>query len=156
MKRLYASTAVVAALALAGLSGAAGTDGKGSERKAREAYGSFYKAVRARDLDGVMMTVDVPWAGFGDVLTDRQDLRKRLKKVLDHVRDEELAEIKIKEVLSYPAFCERFKKYRGTATFKQIDALKLTSDSWVILEHPEGAVFLRVREGKCLVAGRLR
>jgi hypothetical protein len=121
--------------------------------KAKEIHGQFVKAIKAKDLDGMMKLVDVPRIGFSkEVIRDEKDLKKALKSFLDSIEDPAKVKADIKEVLSYATFREKFKDKKEV--LKLLNALKLTNDDRVIVEA-NAAIVIRIRDGKAKVVGVL-
>jgi hypothetical protein len=126
---------------------------KKADDKAKEIHGQFVKAIKAKDLDGMMKLVDVPWIGFSkEVIKDEKDLKKALKGFLDSIEDPAMVKADIKEILSYAKFREKFKDKKEA--LKLLDVLKLTNDDRVIVEA-SAAIIIRIRDGKAKVVGVL-
>jgi hypothetical protein len=134
-------------------SSVAAQDNKADD-KAKEIHGQFVKAIKAKDLDGMMKLVDVPWIGFSkEVIRDEKVLKKALKDFLDSIEAPSKVKADIKEVLSYPKFHhEKFKDKKEV--LKLLDELKLTKEDRVIVEA-NAAMIIRIRNGKAKIVGVL-
>src|SRR5471030_1965343 len=110
MSKLVFCFGMVLGLVLSLSGSAVAAQDKKTDDKAKEIHGQFVKAIKAKDLDGMMKLVDVPWIGFSkEVIRDEKDLKKALKGFLDSIEDPAKVKADIKEVLSYPKFREKFK-----------------------------------------------
>jgi DNA polymerase III delta prime subunit len=141
-------TACLIIVAAAGPAVAADAD---TDKQAKEIYGQLFKAIKAKDLDGVMKLVDVPWFGLGkDVVKDEEEVKKRFKEFLDRIKDTSELKVDIKEVMSYAQFREKHKDKKDL--LKLLDELKLTKEDRV-LQVFQAAVLVRIRDGKAKVVG---
>ena len=139
-------------LILASMAGAASADDASDDKLAKEIHGQLYKAIKAKELDGVMKLVDVPWFGLGkEIVKDEKELKKRFKELLDSIKDTSELKSEVKEVLSYSKARDKFKKQKNL--FKLIEELKLTENDRVIIQASNAAVLVRIRDGKAKVVG---
>jgi hypothetical protein len=151
MVRFNAWGLVTACLIIVAAAGPAVAADADADKQAKEIYGQLFKAIKAKDLDGVMKLVDVPWFGLGKgVVKDEKEVKKRFKEFLDNLKDTSELKVDIKEVMSYAQFREKYKDKKDL--LKLLDEMKLTKEDRVIVAS-QAAVVVRIRDGKAKVVG---
>ena len=131
---------------------------KKSDEQAKEIVRKFFKALQARDVEGSLKMMDVPWVGLfsNELVKDRQELKKQWAKFLKEVKFAGEPKLEIKQVLTFPQFREKYKERLGKTT-KALDQLKLTADDRVVLEQSGksggSAILVRMRDGKSKIVG---
>lgn len=154
---------LVAAAALAGIATGVAAQEKGdkTDTVAKETVEQFFKAFKAKDLDGLMKTVDVPFCREGGRNIDkRDDLKQLLQKALD-VRDPSKDTLVIKLVTTLP----KFEASEGKFTDNERKAVEevLGKDHRVVKvewNRSEGGksmylIFVRLEKGKAKVVGMI-
>jgi hypothetical protein len=145
--------AVVLMIAIAGsLASAADKD----EDKAKEAALAFLKAVKAKDLDAVMKTVDVPFLieGNSETIAKSDELKDAMKMFLTKVQPDKVP-MELGKALDVPAV----KKLLDEKKAKQAEAIeKVLGDTgyavFILKDGKErGALFVRLKDGKAAVVG---
>src|SRR5688572_21683849 len=81
------------------------SDAEKADAVARELAETLCKAVLARDLDGVMKVVDVPWcADTREIIEDRDVVREEFRRSFARGRDFSRARVHIRKVATLAAF----------------------------------------------------
>jgi len=149
--------AVPLMIAIAGsLASAADKD----EDKAKEAALAFLKAVKAKDLDAVMKTVDAPFLndekGEIKVIEKIEDLKTDLKAKLEKIKNTEKIPTEVSEVLDRPAIRKKLAGKKGEEELKKIEKVLGDKGYAVVLGKPDdesGALLVRIKDGKAKVVG---
>ena len=132
---------------------------KKADDQAKEIVGRFSKAMFAKDVDGSLKLMDVPWVGLfsNDLVKDREELKKQWAQFLKDANFEGDPKLEIKEVLTFPQFREKYKEKIDKKISKALDQLKLTADDRVVLEQSGksggSAILVRMRDGKPKIVG---
>jgi hypothetical protein len=115
-------------------------DDKG-DAQAKEATSRFFKALLAKDLDGLLAVADVPWSDENNVLVkEREELRKVFRKGFDHPqfpKDAKSVSFNVVQVVKYGQVRERLRKYERKFV-KFVDQVLADGDRVVIVEHGQG------------------
>jgi len=148
--------ATVVLLAVASPAVAADAD----EDKAKEVATAFLKAVKAKDLDAVMKTADVPFLkddkGKPKLIEKTEDLKADLKAMLEKILDAEKLPGEVSEALDLPAIRKLLEGKNAAADFKTFEKVLGDKGYVVMLGKPgdeRGAVFVRIKDGKAKVVG---
>jgi len=130
------------------------------EDKAKEVTLAFLKAVKAKDLDAVMKTVDVPYLndekGDFKVIEKVEDLKADLKMKLEKIKDTEKIPTEVGEVLDLPAIRKKVAGKKAEEELKHIEKVLGEKGYVVMLGKPDderGAVLVRIKDGKAKVVG---
>ena len=129
------------------------------EEKAKEVTLAFLKAVKAKDLDAVMKTVDVPFflgpGGDEELITKTDDLRAKLKAFIagttpDNVPDE------VGVVLDMAAVRKKVDGAEKDKILERIDAIAGKTGVVVMFlkdGKPRGGLVVRLKDGQATVVG---
>jgi hypothetical protein len=130
------------------------------EDKAKEVTLAFLKAVKAKDLDALMKTVDVPFLkdekGEAKVIEKIEDLKTDLKAVLEKLKDTDKIPGEVSEVLDLPAIRKKIEGKKAEEEFKMIAKVLGDKGYALILGKPDderGAVLVRIKDGNAKVVG---
>ena len=149
--------AVVLMVAIAGsLASAADKD----EVKAKEAALAFLKAVKAKDLDAVMKSVDVPFLNDDKdglkMIEKVDDLKADLKAKLERIKDTERIPTEVSEVLDLPALRKKIEGKKDEEVLKKIEKV-LGDKGYAVMFGSEtkrgGTMLVRIKDGKAAVVG---
>jgi hypothetical protein len=126
-----------------------------AEEQAKAAVAVFIKAVKARDVDGVMKIADVPW--FTDekkLIKNRDDLKAYVSKKLEGLKDPDQIPVNIRRVQTWEKFDQK-KKLDADEQKLVNEALGKNGLIVVVGRGDEDAGFLliRVDAGKAKVVG---
>ena len=152
---------ILVPVALVGTAVRTGAEGKGNgtDAKARAAVEQFFKAFKAKDLEGLVKTADVPFCREGGKnIEKRDDLEKFFRKAL-RARDPSNDTIVIKLVTTLPKLEESDGKF--TDDERKVVEEVLGKDHRVVKvewnRFGEGVhktlIFVRLLDGKAKVAG---
>jgi Cu/Ag efflux protein CusF len=131
------------------------------EDKAKEVAAAFMKAVKAKDIDAIMKTVDVPFLTDDKdgikVIEKTEDLRADLKAKLEMIKDTEKIPTEVGNVLDLPALRKKIEgKKDKEETLKQIEKVLGDKGYAVMIGKPgeeRGGVLVRIKDGKAAVVG---
>jgi hypothetical protein len=130
------------------------------EDKAKEAAVAFMKAVKAKDLDALMKTVDVPFlmtvAKEPKVLEKTDEVKAELKMALEKLADTERVPTEVLEVLDAPALRKKLEGKKDADVIKMVEKV-LGEKGYAVVVGKEGAsrgaVLVRIKDGKAVVVG---
>lgn len=129
------------------------------EDKAKEAAVAFLKAVKAKDLDAVMKTVDVPYLsddkGSVKLIEKTEDLKEALKPFLEKVQPDKVPS-EVGKTLDLPAIRELLAKKDDKKIIESIEKVLGKAGYAVFLVQngkERGAVLVRIKDGKAAVVG---
>jgi hypothetical protein len=146
---LFASLAVSLAVA-------ADTDAD----QAKEVAIAFAKAVKARDIDAVMKTVDVPFLMVIDrkptIIEKLDDLRADLKAKLDMAQNLDKLPTEVGDFLDMPALRKKLETNPDKEAIKLVERV-LGEKGFAVGIGKSGergvAVFVRIKNGKAAIVG---
>jgi hypothetical protein len=130
------------------------------EDKAKEVVVAFLKAIKAKDIDALMKTVDVPFYLDGvrrKPVATADDLKAKLRAELDRVKPEEV-ETEVGKVLDLPAIRKEAGADADAKDSLIPDIEKVIGkDGFVVPVLRDGkeryAVLVRIKDGKAKVVG---
>jgi hypothetical protein len=137
------------------------------EDKAKAVVGEFLKALKDKDLDGVMKTVDVPFAfdmGRDDpkTITKADELKALMTKLLEGAVSEKVKALEMGKAYDMAGVAKYFKDEQkikpGEAEkfIEQAEKLVGKSGYMVLLVGAKGreipGVFVRIKDGKAVIA----
>jgi hypothetical protein len=127
-----------------------------NEDKAKEVSLAFLKALKAKDLDAVMKTVDVPFLFMTEQVEKTDDLKAKFKAFFEKVSPDKVPS-EVGSVLDVPALRKKFGD-NDTAN-KKIDEIEklLGKTGYAVLmkrgEKETEPLFVQVKDGKAKVVG---
>jgi hypothetical protein len=114
------------------------------------------KAVKAKDLDAVMKTVDVPFMMVADrkpkVFDKVEDLKADLKMKLEMLKDTDKIPTEAGELLDLAAIRKKVESKKDEELIKTLDKV-LGDKGYAVMLKGRGAVFVRIKDGKAKVVG---
>ncbi len=126
-----------------------------TDEQAKEAANQFMKAVKARDIDAVMKTVQVPWFHNGKkVIKERDELKQEFGKLFEK-RDFAGLNYEIKQVVSY----DSVRKKVNDKERELLDEVVGKDDRVVLvvldnkMKEERVTLLVKQREGKAAVVG---
>ena len=151
-----------ACLVVIQMAGPAAADEEDADKLSKEIHGQLYRAIKAKDVDGMMKLVDVPWFGLDKtvikdgqvakaVVKDKKDLKRRFKEFLDSIGDTSELNPEIKEVWSCSQYRDELKNKPDA--LKLLDELKMTGKDRVIRDNTLGYFLVRIRDRKAKIVG---
>lgn len=127
-----------------------------ADKQAKQAVDKFFAALKAKDIDAVMKTVDVPWFHDGRrILRDAKDLKAELEQLLKS-KDLTNLSYEIRQVISY---AEVRGDLDDTTRNLGDEVLDKAQDDRVVLlsvknPKPEKLILLvRIRKGEARIVG---
>jgi len=128
------------------------------EDKAKEAALAFLKAVKSKDIDAVMKTVDVPFLtaveGKPKVFEKIEDLKTDLKAKLEMIKDADKVPNEIGEVLDIAAIRKKIEGKKDEEIVKMVEKVLGEKGYAITLGKERGAVvFVRIKGDKAIVVG---
>lgn len=152
--RLLSAAILVATLTALAAPPAAAADK--NEEKAKEAAVAFLKAVKAKDLDAVMKTVDVPFLmeDQPEPLAKTDEVKAALKTLLEKVKPEKVP-TDVGAVLDLPTVRKKVEKQKknGAETIEKL----IGKNGFVVVVtkdgKEQGAVLVRMKDGQAKVVG---
>lgn len=122
------------------------------EDKAKEAALAFFKALKAKDIDALMKTVDVPFLFEGkNTITTTEDLKAELKTFFEGVKAERIPS-EVGQVLDMAAIRKRTEEDK--TIYERLEKV-LGSDGYMVaikVGKKEGGIFVRIKDGQAKVA----
>lgn len=157
---------LLAAVLFFSFSGAVASGADKDEDKAKEVTVAFLKALKAKDLDAIMKTVDVPFL-ISEPLTGQDglkviekedDLKAALKTAFEKIKDTGKIMTDVGDVQSAAEIKKFFasQKDRNDETTKMIEKALGDNGYVVFLGKPgerRGGILVRVKDGKAKVVG---
>lgn len=127
-----------------------------ADDKAKAVFGSFVKAIKSKDLNGMMKLNAVPWLDSSQkIIRNEKELKEMFKGFLDEGKEASFVNSAIKEVVSYSRFRKKFGDNEDNKQFlKMLDELKLMKDDRVIVQA-DTAILIQIRDGKAKIIGIL-
>jgi hypothetical protein len=135
------------------------------EDKAREATRAFLRAVKTKDIDTVMKTVDAPFAvDFGhpsaQTFEKTDDVKAALKKILEKVMPDKIP-VDVGKVYDMTSFGKLAKEMGAKGLAEAAEKFVGKTGFAVTLKDKEdgteeGGVLVRIKDGKAYVAGMLK
>jgi hypothetical protein len=130
------------------------------EDKAKEATIAFLKAVKAKDIDALMKTVDVPFLMTVErkpkVFEKADELKTELKATLDKIKDGSKIPAEAGEVLDLPAVRKKIEGKKDKEVLELVEKV-LGANGYVVMLGKDGkeggAVLVRIKDGKAVVVG---
>jgi hypothetical protein len=123
------------------------------EQVARVAASDFSKALKAKDLEGALKVVAVPFMkDNGQIVNDQDELRKYLKEAIAAIKDPSTAPVEIIDVVPYAKARDKANQDDRKAS----DQVVSKNDLVVFVGREKKRIFsvlVRVREGKAKVVG---
>lgn len=150
--------AVAAFLALVvPLASAQDKDKKSDEDKAKEVALAFLKAVKAKDVDALLKTVDVPFLmeGKEEPVAKAEDLKEGMKTFLAKVEQDRVP-ADVGKVMDVAGIRDLFAKKDDKKPLEAIEKVLGKTGYAVFLVRDgkeRGAVLVRVKDGKAAVVG---
>jgi hypothetical protein len=146
--------AVSFVIAIAGSTAAAADK---DEDKAKEATLAFLKAVKAKDLDAVMKTVDVPFLAEDkeEPITKIEDLKAKLMMLLEKAKPERIPN-EVSKVLDAAAVLKLLEEKKNPKSQAAIEkVIGKTGYAAILLRDGKerGAILVQVKDGKAKVVG---
>lgn len=133
-------------------SAAADTD----EDQAKEVAVAFMKAVRAKDLDAIMKTVDYPFMLVVDrkvkLFNKTDDLKAELKMRLEGLKDPEKFPTEADQVIDGTAIRKKIEAKKDADLKKSVEMV-LGDKSYLVTFKGRGGLFVRIKDGKAKVVG---
>ena len=127
------------------------------EDKAKEVAVAFLKALKAKDLDAILKTVDVPFL-FEDakeLVTKPDDLKAQWEKFLPKVKPEKIPS-EVGMVIDVPAFTKQAVAASEKKEAALVEKLVGKTGYIVFFNPPKGRampVLVRIKDGQAKVAG---
>ena len=129
------------------------------EEKAKEATLAFLKAVKAKDLDAVLKTVDVPFIldGKAEPITKSEELKDALKPFLEKVKPEKVP-TELGALLDGPAFRKKFEGKEKEREKQLTDVEKVLGKTGYVVMlvkdgQERGGILVRIKDGRAKVVG---
>jgi len=100
----------------------------------------FMNAVKAKDLEEIMKTVDVPWVSKEGVIRERQELRKHFQQRFA-ARDYSQMNYEVKELVSFARFSELYgkeMKKRDSKLWAEVEKIATEHDRVLRLKVEKG------------------
>jgi hypothetical protein len=145
---------VALVLAIAGsLTAAADKD----EDKAKEATLAFLKALKAKDLDAVMKTVDVPYLmeDAKDPIAKTEELKDKMRTLLEKVKPEKIPDdvSKALDATAFRKLAQEKGRLKGIEMMEK--AIGKTGFAMLLVKDGKerGLVLVRIKDGTAKVVG---
>ncbi|VTS00866.1 unnamed protein product [Gemmata massiliana] len=129
------------------------------EEKVKETTLTFVKAVKVKDLDAVMKTVDVPFVLHGKPIARSEELKDALKSLLEGVDPEKVAP-ELGAVLDGPAIRKKVEgRGLNEEREKQLADIEkvLGKTGYVVMlvrdGKERGGILVRIKDGQAKVVG---
>src|SRR5262245_263454 len=144
-------------LLLVSLAGSLAVAADKDEDKAKEAVTAFLKALKSKDVDAVMKTVDVPFflEGKDGVIDKTDDLKSKMKTFLEKVEPDKL-QLEIGKTLDVAAIRKLFEGKDDKKSLENVEkVLGKTGYAVFLLRDGKerGAVLVRIKDDKAAVVG---
>jgi len=131
------------------------------EDKAKEVALAFLKAFKAKDLDAIMKTVDVPFLsdekGENKVIEKVEDLKANVKMRLEKFKDTSKITSEVGKVMDLADIKKLLESKKGkNDELAKIEKVLGDKGYAVMLGKPgeeDGAVLVRIKDGKAAVVG---
>ena len=148
----------LAAVLLACCAGSVATAADMDEDKAKEVTVAFLKAWKAKDLDALMKTMDVPFVSFekdGPKLFEKtDDLKSDLKAKLEKLKNTDPIPAEAGKLTDLPAIRKEFaKKPELLKAYEKVLGEKGYLVAVGTEETGDGEVLVRIKDGKAKVVG---
>lgn len=118
---------------------------------------AFLKAVKAKDIDALMKTVDVPFLieGKGEPFTRTDELKESLTTFLTKIMPDRVP-TELGKTLDLKAVRKEFEGKSDTKPLERIEQVLNKSGYAVFLKRDgkeRGALLVRIKDGKAIVVG---
>jgi hypothetical protein len=130
------------------------------DKKVKQAAVAFMKAVKAKDIDAVMKTVDVPFMtterATAKVMDKVEDLRADLNGKLEKIKDVDKIPVEAAEVLELGAIRKKLEDRKKDDVLKAIEKVLGDKGCIVLLQRDgrkTGGLLVRVKDGAPKVVG---
>jgi hypothetical protein len=148
---------LVAATLLLALAGSLAAAADKDEDRAKEAALAFLKAVKAKDLDAVMKTVDTPFLfeGKGEPIAKADELRETMKSFFTSVEPDRVP-TEVGKALDLPGIRKLVEEKKDRKSLEGIEKVLGKTGYAVFLVRDgkeRGAVLVRLKDGKAAVVG---
>ncbi|AMV23746.1 hypothetical protein VT84_04990 [Gemmata sp. SH-PL17] len=129
------------------------------EEKVKDVSLAFLKAVKAKDLDAVMKTVDVPFIldGKSEPITKPEELKDALKPFLEKVKPENVP-TELGTLLDGPALRKQFEGKEKEREKQLADIEKILGKTGYVMllvrdGKERGGILVRIKDGQAKVVG---
>jgi hypothetical protein len=144
------------ALLFVALAGSLAVAADKDEDKAKEAATAFLKALKTKDVDAVMKTVDVPFLFEGKgVIEKTDDLKSSMKTITEKVEIDKIP-TELGKMLDVAAIRKLFEKKDDKKPLENIEKVlgKTGYAVFFVRDGKErGAVLVRIKDDKAVVVG---